>query len=147
MSVKYTKILAAIDGSKNSLKALSHAAAMARFFDAELCILYVSAFSQQLPLPDQIQGSKISQFSPSQPEIFAKQVMAEALQCVPEGIRVQTHDEPGEPRIVITEFAEQNGYDVIVLGSRGLGAISGLLMGSVSSYVIYKAKCPVMVVK
>ena len=147
MSVQYKKILIAIDGSKNSIKALSHAVAMARSFDAELCILYISAFSQQLPLTDQIKGSKIPQFSPSNPESFAKKVIAEALRCVPEGIRVTTHDEPGEPRIAITEFAERNGYDVIVLGSRGLGTISGLLMGSVSSYVIHKVKCPVFIIK
>lgn len=147
MSVQYNKILVAIDGSKNSLKALSHAVAIARSFDAEICILYVSVLSQQLPLPDQIKGSKISQYSPSNPENFTKKVIAEALQSVPADVRAQVHDEPGDPRIVIPEFAERNGYDVIVLGSRGLGAISGLLMGSVSSYVIKKVKCPIMIVK
>ena len=58
-----------------------------------------------------------------------------------------THDEPGDPRMVILEFAEHNGCDFIVVGSRGLGTVAGLLMGSVSGYVIHKAKCPVLVVK
>lgn len=147
MNVVYKKILAAIDGSRNSMKALAHAAALARAFDAELCILYVTAFSQQVPLIDQVQGSKVPPFSPSNPENFAKTIMVEALKNIPENIRVTTHNEPGEPRIAITEFAEQKGFDVIVLGSRGLGTISGMLMGSVSSFVIHRAKCPVLVVK
>ena len=145
--VTYKKILVAIDGSKNSLKALTHAGAMARFFNAELHILYVSALSKQLPLPEQIKGSKTSQFSPSNPESYTKAVLADALRMIPAGVTALTHDEPGEPRIVIIEFAEHNGCDLIVVGSRGLGTVTGLLMGSVSGYVVHKAKCPVLVVK
>ena len=36
---------------------------------------------------------------------------------------------------------------MIVIGSRGLGSISGLILGSVSGYVVHQAKCPVLVVK
>ena len=147
INVAYKKILVAIDGSQNSLKALAHAAAMAQSFNAELHMLYVSALSKQLPLPDQIKGAKVPQFSPSNPESYTKTVLTEALRSVPEGVTAVTHDEPGEPRIVIVEFAEHNGCDVIVVGSRGLGTVSGLLMGSVSGNVVHKAKCPVFVVK
>ncbi|GBG57804.1 universal stress protein [Sporomusaceae bacterium FL31] len=143
----YKKILVPIDGSKNSFHALSHAVAIARSFDAEISILYISVLSQQYPFYDQIQGSKIPAKALTDPKKFAEQIIAEALKQVPEGIRVQTHNEIGEPRIAITEFAEQNGYDIIVIGSRGLGTISGLLLGSVSSYVVRNAKCAVLVAK
>ena len=147
INIAYKKILVAIDGSKNSLKALAHAAAMARSYSAELHILYVPALSKQLPLPEQIKGAEVPQFSPSNPESFTKTVLTEAVRSLPEGVTAVTHDEPGEPRIVIVEFAEHNGCDVIVVGSRGLGTVSGLLMGSVSGYVVHKANCPVLVVK
>lgn len=145
--IVYKKILVAIDGSKHSEKALAHAGAMARSFSAELHILYVSALSKQLPLPDQIKGSKTAQFSPSHPESYTKTVLTEALQSIPAGVKAITHDEPGEPRVVIVEFAEHNGCDMIVVGSRGLGTVSGLLMGSVSAFVVHRAKCPVLVIK
>ena len=51
------------------------------------------------------------------------------------------------PTLVIKEFAEQHEVDLIVIGSRGLGAISGLIMGSVGGYVVHQATCPVLVVK
>ncbi|TWH45077.1 universal stress protein [Sporomusa sp. KB1] len=147
MDVLYKKILVPIDGSRNSLVALSHAVAIARSFAAEITILYVSALSQQVPLYDQVKGSKIPANASTDPVNFAKKIIAEALKHVPEGIRVQTHNELGEPRIVITETAQQNGYDIIVIGSRGLGTIEGLLLGSVSSYVVRNSHCPVLVVK
>lgn len=44
-------------------------------------------------------------------------------------------------------MAQQIILDTISIGSRGLGTISGLLMGSVSSYVVRNDHCPVLVVK
>ncbi len=143
----YKKILVPVDGSQNSLKALAHAVAIARSFDAEISILYISVLSQQVPLYDQVQGSQIPAKALTNPKKFAESIVAEALKQVPEGIRVHTHIEIGEPRIAITEFAGQNGYDILVIGSRGLGTISGLLLGSVSSYVVRNAKCAVLVAK
>jgi nucleotide-binding universal stress UspA family protein len=147
MEKLYKKILVPIDGSKNSLTALSHAVAMAHSLDAEITILYVSVLSQQTPLYDQVKGITIPANISTDPANFAKQILTEALKHVPEGTKVQTYNKVGEPRIAITEFAEQNGYDIIIIGSRGLGTISGLLLGSVSTYVVRNSHCPVLVVK
>jgi nucleotide-binding universal stress UspA family protein len=146
MEVLYKKILVPVDGSSHSLRALSHAVALARSFAAELSILYVSVLSQQIPLYDQVKGTKIPPNVSTDPANFAKKILAEAVKQVPEGISVKIHNELGEPRTTITDFAAQNGYDVIIVGSRGLGAISGLLLGSVSTYVVHHSPCPVLVV-
>ena len=53
----------------------------------------------------------------------------------------------GPPRQVIVEEAESWGADLIVMGSRGLGAWNRLLLGSVSSAVVHHAKCSVEVVR
>jgi len=47
----------------------------------------------------------------------------------------------------IVDLAEQDAFDLIVMGCRGLGGIKGMLMGSVSSKVMQQAHCPVTVVK
>lgn len=147
MEVLYKKILVPVDGSVHSLRALSHAVALARCFAAEISILYVSVLSQQVPLYGQVKGVKIPPNASTDPASFAKAILAEAVKQVSEGIPVQIHNERGEPRTAITDFAGQNGYDVVVIGSRGLGAISGLLLGSVSTYVLHHSPCPVLVVK
>lgn len=53
----------------------------------------------------------------------------------------------GSPRQVIVERAEEWGADLIVMGSRGLGAWSRLLLGSVSNAVVHHAKCSVEIVR
>jgi nucleotide-binding universal stress UspA family protein len=47
----------------------------------------------------------------------------------------------------ILEVAEEGSHDIIVMGSRGLGVVKGLLLGSVSSKVVNQAKIPVLIVK
>ena len=147
MEISYKKILVPIDGSSNSLAALAHAIVLARSCAGEINLIYVSVLSQQVPLPEQVKGSRVHANASTDPENFAKKILTDALKNIPGGIRVQTHNEPGDPRVVITEFAQQNNYDIIVIGSRGLGVISGLLLGSVSTYVLRNSSCPVLVVK
>jgi nucleotide-binding universal stress UspA family protein len=53
----------------------------------------------------------------------------------------------GPPRQVIVDEAESWGADLIVMGSRGLGAWNRLLLGSVSSAVLHHAKCSVEIVR
>ena len=53
----------------------------------------------------------------------------------------------GPPRQVIVEEAERWGADLIIMGSRGLGAWNRLLLGSVSSTVVHHARCSVEVVR
>lgn len=54
--------------------------------------------------------------------------------------------EETSPGAQIVSYASGNNCDLIIMGSRGLGALRGML-GSVSSYVLREATCPVMVVK
>jgi len=53
----------------------------------------------------------------------------------------------GDPSSEVIEIAKKEHVDLIILGSRGLGAIKGVLMGSVSQKIIQAAPCPVMIVK
>jgi nucleotide-binding universal stress UspA family protein len=53
----------------------------------------------------------------------------------------------GPPRQVIVDEAESWGADLILMGSRGLGAWNRLLLGSVSSAVVHHAKCSVEIVR
>jgi nucleotide-binding universal stress UspA family protein len=55
--------------------------------------------------------------------------------------------ESGPPGPVICDVATDKNVDVVVVGSRGRGAVRRALLGSVSTHVVHHAPCPVMVVK
>jgi nucleotide-binding universal stress UspA family protein len=64
-----------------------------------------------------------------------------------DGFQVRTISKYGHPATVICEMAQYEGFDLIAVGSRGLGAVQGLFMGSVSSKVAHMATCPILIVK
>jgi nucleotide-binding universal stress UspA family protein len=55
--------------------------------------------------------------------------------------------EQGDPGVVLCDRAGELGADVVVVGSRGRGALKRALLGSVSTYVVHNAPCPVLVVR
>lgn len=62
-------------------------------------------------------------------------------------LRISSAVLEGPPREVIVDEAERWGADLIVMGSRGLGAFGRLLLGSVSNAVVHHAKCSVEIVR
>lgn len=54
--------------------------------------------------------------------------------------------ETGDPAAEISRVAEEGGYDLLVVGSRGRGAVGEVVLGSVSSDLVRHALCPVLVV-
>jgi len=63
------------------------------------------------------------------------------------GSTLEQSVEHGDPGVVLCERALDLGADVVVVGSRGRGAIRRALLGSVSTYVVHNAPCPVLVVR
>lgn len=63
------------------------------------------------------------------------------------GVAYQTHINSGDTAETLVALADQLGCDHIIMGPRGLGAISGLMLGSVTRKVLHLAKIPVICVK
>lgn len=58
----------------------------------------------------------------------------------------ETHVFVGKPALEIRKFAEANGADLIFIGSRGMGAIGNLVLGSTATKILHLAKVPVVVI-
>lgn len=62
-------------------------------------------------------------------------------------VAIQTETLEGNPAEVILDIAKSQNSNVIVMGSRGLGKLAGLLLGSTSQKVVSHAPCPVLIVR
>ncbi|PIN14803.1 hypothetical protein CDL12_12563 [Handroanthus impetiginosus] len=78
----------------------------------------------------------------------AANILSHALHmCKEKKVKAETLILEGDPKDKICQAAEQLHVDLLVLGSRGLGAIRRALLGSVSNYCAHHAHCPVLIVK
>ena len=66
---------------------------------------------------------------------------------LPDDIKASKHVETGNIPKAIMRVAAEEHSDLIIMGSRGLGVVKGVLRGSVSQYIVEQSKCPVLVVK
>jgi nucleotide-binding universal stress UspA family protein len=149
MSVKpYKTILVPIDGSESSQLALEHAIYLAELCPTTITLVHVVNLAAVPALSPYDQGY-YTLFKELQDALEAagKKIIAEATLKIPEIIKSTSSLEFGSPGHIIIEFAEKYQADLIIMGSRGLGPVKGLLMGSVSNYVSGHATVPVMLVK
>ena len=146
--VAFRKILVPVDGSENSQRALAYAGYLAELSHAVIGILHVVNLSAAISSVGQINtGGYIPDMVLEDFQEAGQAVIDKALQQLPPAVSAQGFLENGAPPKVIAAFCSENAYDLIVMGSRGAGVIKELVMGSVSSYVLHHATCPVMVTK
>lgn len=63
------------------------------------------------------------------------------------GVEARTRLARGLPAEQLIQTADEEGVDLIVAGSRGLGAVQGWLLGSVSRQLVHSAEGPVLIVR
>ena len=134
-------ILVPVDGSEGSDRAITHAISMAEVCDAKLNFLYVANINQ-LAINACLSDAILEAVTKA-----GNVILDRAMEMVPTGIEKDAFSETGSPAVVILDFATSNNTDLIVMGSRGLGIVKGVLLGSVSQYIVDQSKCPVLVVK
>jgi nucleotide-binding universal stress UspA family protein len=146
----YKKILVAFDGSEPSRNALDHAVSIANQWKAELRILSVVPRVMMPVFPDEGFGAApITAAQDMSKNIYAKS-LKEAEEDIKEAfpdIKVITQLLEGRPSNIIVEEAEKENIDLIVIGSRGLGGITGWILGSTSRHVVESCTKPILVVK
>jgi len=94
-----------------------------------------------------ISGGYVSEQIAEDMEETGKEILNDVVKEIPAGVKVKSVFEVGSPGPALLAVAKKYNADLIVMGSRGLGPLKGLFMGSVSSYVTSHSSCPVLVVK
>jgi nucleotide-binding universal stress UspA family protein len=141
MAIKIKKILVPLDGSPNSFRGLDVAINLARQCHATITGLYVLGI---------VKPQVNEQISPLEKMLleYAQKIMKKAkLKSAQNGILFLDRISYGDSEKRIVDIAQRNNFDLIVIGSRGMGSAKEIFLGSTSNYVIHKSKKPVLLVK
>lgn len=136
----FRKLLVAIDGSPHARKALTIAVDLAQRYQASLGLIHA------FPHVSDMLGTPEYEHMLDARTMIGQALLDSARTQVGDLVPVETQLIEGPPAAAILRVAEDEGYDLIVMGSRGHGQLAGLLLGSVSHIVMQRAHCPVLVV-
>ena len=147
-------VLIGTDGSDDAIAAATQALAILAPADT-ITILAVgetpaaatagfeSGFAGGVASPDEVDAAwkAVEGATSSSIEVTADAVAAGA------GTTIDRRAEIGDPGQTICRIAGELDVDVVVVGSRGRGAVKRALLGSVSGHVVHNAPCPVLVIR
>jgi nucleotide-binding universal stress UspA family protein len=156
------KILACTDGSKHSKTTLEKAALIAGGCQPkDVAVIHVyegkrDSSAVSLFEMGSVTRDKATELDPErlnrlkeEHEAQREKILADALEIFEKkGVKARTILKQGHPAEMILKIAEEEGFDLIIIGNRGLGGLQKLLLGSVGYAVIQEAKnCSVLMVK
>ena len=130
------------DASAESELALTAATALARDSGAHLHVI-TAVEPHPLPYPG-YPAAELPDYLIT-PDIGEERIEA-ALSRVPEAVKATGHTVLGKPSTALAQHAKDAGLDLLVSGSRGYGPVGRVLLGGVSTKLVRKAPCSVLVV-
>lgn len=142
--ISMRKLLIPVDGSDNALRAVEYAAKAARREpDLQFELLNV-----QEPFTPKAYASlsheEISRLLTAE----AKRILRPASQILDRaGVRNAAHYRIGEIGPAIADHVRENGCDAVIMGTRGMGAVGNLVLGSIATKVIHLVDVPVTLIK
>ena len=136
----FKHILVAIDGSAYSHEALPAAVEMAKKFDSEVLVLHVSEHDRGRAVVYTLETPAAATMMVA---TAVKQLQDAGLTATGQLVDVAA----GHVAKAIVETANAKGIDLIVMGSRGLSDVQGMMLGSVTHKVMHTAVIPVLVVR
>ncbi|UUX92512.1 universal stress protein [Methanoplanus endosymbiosus] len=138
----YKKILLASDGSENAGRAAVEAAGLAKKLSSHVILTYIAGTPQQSKLVKA--NFDVHTILKEDAEEKIKDTISTLnKENIPYTLKVAI----GDPADEIIRIAGNEEADLIIIGSRGLGTIKSVVLGSVSQKVTHNAKCPVMIIR
>jgi nucleotide-binding universal stress UspA family protein len=140
----FRNILVAVDGSPDADQALAEAIDLAESQHARLTLFSAVAAP---PAAAYIgAGGAVAATVARDAETETETILSAAVERVPAGVSV-TKVLSGDPvRPALIEQIKEGAHDLVVMGSRGRGAVRSVLLGSVSHYVLHHSPAPVLIV-
>ncbi|HNW62639.1 MAG TPA: universal stress protein [Piscinibacter sp.] len=139
------KILVAVDGSEASLDAARHALQLAR--DGLRADIVLATVQEPTYLYEMVLAPDADVLERMSGTVGARALAGAEALFKAAGVPYAREIGSGEVAATVVGMAERLGCSVIVMGARGLGAVRGVLLGSVSQGVLQRARVPVTIVK
>ena len=131
------KILVAYDGTGPSKRALATAAMLGKAFGAQLSVVSV--------VPHRPGRLPIDPWDDK--ELHAEELLEARELLWADGMEAELIEPVGDPAVMIEQVVQKGGYDTVIVGARGLGAIGRFLQGSVSEHVATHSTATVIVAR
>ena len=143
------KILVATDGSKDSMEAGEFVGKMVKEDPGlEIHLITVMDPSVGLMVVEPEEAAVLPHLNEALASDAQRALDATEKFLADAGVTVASRSSKwGDPASVICHTADEEGMDMVVVGSRGMGEISGLVLGSVSSRIVHRCSKPVLVVR
>ncbi len=147
----YHKILLPTDGSKFAEKAAKHAIWIASQSDAEIIALNVVDTSSLVGLPAEDLTVRVTEILKEEAHASLDQIENmindfKKEEGIEKDIELIKESKEGSPANIILKTVDEEGIDLIVMGTSGKHGLDRFLLGSVTEKVVRSAKCPVLAV-
>lgn len=140
----FSRILVPVDGSDNSYRALDAALLLSERLGAKATAIHVM---EELPVSYIVSEKLLREIV----DAYKRENQLTLSKCseiaTKKGLTIKTKLLQGDPSSTILDFCEKEKYDIIIMGSRGMGKFKEIVLGSVSSKVLHHSSCPVLIIR
>ena len=140
----FSRILVPVDGSDNSYRALDAALLLSEKLGAEITSVHVI---EDIPVSYVVSEKLLKEIV----DAYKRENQLILSKCseiaIKKGLVIKTKLLQGNPGSTILDYCEKEKYDIIIMGSRGMGKFKELVLGSVSNKVLHHSSCPVMIIR
>ena len=140
----FTNILVPIDGSDNAYRALVAALLLSEKLGSNITVIHVM---EEVPITHIGSEKMLNELL----EAYKKENQDILLKCSEiakqKGLTIKTFLLQGNPASAILDYNKKEKFDLVIMGSRGLGKFKELILGSVSSKIVHHSPCAVLLIR
>jgi len=140
----FTNILVPVDGSDNSYRALDAALLLSEKLGSNITVIHVM---EEVPITHIGSEKMLNELL----EAYKKENQDILLKCTKianqKGLTIKTLLLQGNPASTILDYNKKEKFDLVIMGSRGLGKFKELILGSVSSKIVHHSPCAVLLIR
>lgn len=140
----FTNVLVPVDGSDNSYRALDAALLLSEKLGSSITVVNVM---EQVPIThiesEKLLSELLEAYKKENQEILSKcsNIASE------KELSIKTLLLQGNPASVILDYSKKEKFDLVIMGSRGMGKFKQLILGSVSSKIVHHSPCAILLIR